>query len=47
MSLDNLVAIASDKENFLSLNDYTDFCSRYLDFSAQNLQAVIISLPFS
>ena len=43
MSLDNLVTVVSDKERFLSLTDYTDFCRRYLDFVAQGLQAVIVS----
>ena len=43
MSLDSLIAIASDKENFQSLTEYIDFCRRYLDFAAQGLQAVIVS----
>ena len=43
MSLDSLVAIASDKENFSSLTEYIDFCKRYLDFADHGLQAVIVS----
>ena len=43
MSLDNLIAVVSDKERFSSILEYIDFCGRYLDFVAQGLQAVIIS----
>ena len=43
MSLDSLVAIASDKVNFPSLTEYIDFCERYLDFVAHGLKAVIVS----
>ncbi len=43
MSLDNLVSTVSDKENFLTLAEYINFCERYLDFVSQNLQAVIVS----
>ncbi len=43
MSLDNLVSTVSDKENFLTLTEYINFCERYLDFVSQNLQAVIVS----
>lgn len=43
MSLIDLVTTATDKSNFLSLNNYIDFCTRYLDFVAEGLQAVIVS----
>ena len=43
MILDDLVAVARDKQRFLSLNDYIEFAIRYLDFAGEGLQAVIIS----
>ena len=43
MNLRELVAIASDKENFTKISDYVDFCVRFLDFAAHGLQAVIVS----
>ncbi len=43
MSLQTLVDTARDKNNFLDLGGYIDFCRRYLEFSATDLQAVIVS----
>ncbi len=43
MTLKELVTAATNKDRFLSLSDYTDFCLRYLDFVRTNLQAVIVS----
>jgi len=43
MMLADIVAVARDKTRFLSLEDYIDFCRRYLDFVSTNLQAVIVS----
>jgi hypothetical protein len=43
VNLENLIAFASDKRNFQSLNNYIEFCIRYLDFAVEGLQAVIVS----
>ncbi len=43
MNLRELVSTATNKDNFLSLSDYTDFCLRYLEFIKEKLQAVIVS----
>jgi hypothetical protein len=43
MSLRQLVATVSDKENFADVADYIDFCDRFLEFAAHGLQAVIVS----
>jgi hypothetical protein len=43
MSLNDLITIATDKTQFLSLANYIEFAERYLDFAAEGLQAVIIS----
>ncbi|MCA0457056.1 MAG: hypothetical protein LCI00_24005 [Chloroflexi bacterium] len=43
MSLDELVTIALDKRNFQSLDNYIAFCTKFLDFAVDGLQAVIIS----
>lgn len=43
MSLAELVDWASDKARFISLADYLDFTERYLDFTPDGLQAVIVS----
>ena len=44
MNLRDLVAIASDKTNFVKVSDYVDFCVRFLEFAARHgLQAVIVS----
>ena len=43
MSLSNLVNIATNKQNFLSVSDYIEFCKNYLAFVATGLQAIIDS----
>lgn len=45
MTLQKLVKVASNKENFRELKDYVDFCRAWLDFigTRGNLQAVIVS----
>jgi len=43
MTLIQLLERATDKDNFLSLSDYADFCSSYLEFIKHSLQAVIVS----
>jgi len=43
MSLTDLVAHATDKERFHSLNKYITFCTRYLEFVETGLQACIVS----
>jgi len=43
VSLESLVAFASDKRNFQAISNYIEFSTRYLDFAAEGLQAVIIS----
>jgi hypothetical protein len=43
LNLSELVSLALDKERFRSLQDYIDFSTRYLDFAAVGLQAVIVS----
>jgi len=43
VKIHELVAIAEDKTNFLSLEDYIGFSRRYLDFAVSGLQAVIVS----
>lgn len=44
MTLSELVNFASDKGNFASLDDYIEFCGRYLDFARPaRLQAVIVA----
>ncbi|MBL4774526.1 MAG: hypothetical protein JKY87_00500 [Mariprofundus sp.] len=43
MNLKKLVNIASNKDKFQSISDYTDFCLMYLEFIKTNLQAVIVS----
>jgi hypothetical protein len=42
-SLDRLVETASNKNNFVSIADYVEFCRRFLAFIARGLQAVIVS----
>jgi len=43
MTLKKLLTKATDKENFLTIQNYIDFCSEYLEFIEENLQAVIVS----
>lgn len=43
MTLKKLVKTATDKDNFLSIKSYYDFCLSYLEFIRNNLQAVIVS----
>ena len=43
MKLKALVGIATNKDRFLSIANYSDFCSKYLEFIQSNLQAVIVS----
>lgn len=43
MSLRDLVAHATDKTRFTRIEDYSDFCQRYLEFIAIGVQAVILS----
>lgn len=43
MTLKRLVAIASNKERFLTLDDYLGFARDFLEFTADGLQAVIVS----
>ncbi len=43
MTLKKLLAKATDKEKFKTIQNYIDFCSEYLEFIEENLQAVIVS----
>jgi hypothetical protein len=43
MSISDLVTLATNKNNFLTLENYIEFCRRYLDFVKSGLQAVIVS----
>jgi hypothetical protein len=43
MSLADLVAHATDKERFHTLENYIAFCSKYLEFVETGLQARIVS----
>ncbi len=43
MNIEELVGIATNKNNFLTVENYIEFCQRYLDFAASGLQAVIVS----
>ncbi|MCF8054163.1 MAG: hypothetical protein K9K75_02955 [Deltaproteobacteria bacterium] len=43
MKLKDVVDIATDKDNFLTISDYTNFCLMYLEFIKTELQAVIVS----
>ncbi len=43
MKLKKILAKATNKDNFLSIKDYADFCMLYLEFIKNNLQAVIVS----
>lgn len=43
MNLKQLLTIAKDKSVFSAIDDYANFCFRYLEFIKSNLQAVIVS----
>lgn len=43
MSLSNLVNHATDKERFHTVDNYIDFCARYLEYVETGLQARIVS----
>lgn len=43
MNLKNIVDMATNKDKFLSIADYTDFCLNFLEFIQTKLQAVIVS----
>lgn len=43
MNLAKIVRIASNKEKFLTIKDYINFCKIYLEFAVDGLQAVIVS----
>jgi len=43
MKLKSILDIATNKNKFQSIADYTDFCINYLEFIKTNLQAVIVS----
>lgn len=43
MNLSKIVQLASNKEKFLTIGDYINFCKAYLEFAAEGLQAVIVS----
>lgn len=43
MNLHQLITCTSDKNNFISIDDYALFCQNYLEFIFDGLQAVIIS----
>jgi hypothetical protein len=43
VNLAKIVRIASNKEKFLTIKDYINFCKIYLEFAVDGLQAVIVS----
>lgn len=43
MRLEQLLQIAENKTNFITIEDYTVYCRRYLEFIYDGLQAVIVS----
>ncbi len=43
MILKDIVAHVVDKERFLKVEDYIEFCKRFLDFTSSGIQAVILS----
>lgn len=43
MTISNLISMATNKDRFLSINDYISFCTRYLDYISNGLQARIVS----
>lgn len=44
MNLKSIVETAADKDRFRTIESYSDFCLRYLEFVKTGLQAVIVSL---
>lgn len=43
MNIKKILAKALDKKNFTTLQGYIDFAQEYIDFTAEHLQAVIVS----
>jgi len=43
MNLSELMDIATDKERFHTIENYIDFCARYLEYVGTQLQACIVS----
>ena len=43
MNLKKIVRKVTDKENFQTIEAYSDFCLMYLEFIKNSLQAVIVS----
>ncbi|MCK9224063.1 MAG: hypothetical protein M0R46_15690 [Candidatus Muirbacterium halophilum] len=43
MNLNSILDVVTNKENFSTIEDYSNFCSKYLEFIKTKLQAVIIS----
>ena len=43
MNLKNILNIATNKDKFLAIENYSDFCLTYMEFIKSNLQAVIVS----
>ncbi|MBT4551938.1 hypothetical protein HOC37_03015 [bacterium] len=43
MKLNKIIKKVTDKDKFLSIVDYADFCMFYLEYIKNNLQAVIVS----
>ncbi|MCL1966538.1 MAG: hypothetical protein FWF67_01505 [Fibromonadales bacterium] len=43
MTIKQIVNKAKDKNNFVNLKAYIGFCSEYLDYISENLQAIIVS----
>lgn len=43
MKLKDIIKRATNKDKFLSISDYSDFCLRYLEYIKTELQAVIVS----
>ena len=43
MNLQRLLKYATDKSKFQDLKGYINFCSDYLNYIEENLQAIIVS----
>ena len=43
MNLKQIVTRAKDKNNFIDLKAYIEFCNEYLNYISENLQAIIVS----